>query len=312
MLTMPESTALFNDPANILRPVDWRWLRAVDLVERAEPASSRFDDADVRLAVEFCRALRNCQDDAGRQVLARRLPAPFEAHLMYTDPPSFWKSVLEARMLTADSFDTIAAKCKVSPDIVRTYEASYFCVRDRLHCKGYVWHQVVQARGGAFGNDLATILKMRAYGGGALFLEALLDVLEDPHVAPERLEQCGPAERKALGTKLLLRASLVLDQLPIDESTLRKLAVLRDAAAVFRRDGLAGSVSSLGQPLTIIQGPLQVSGTPLPRVVGWSTVDAASPAGGATLVWETAVVGTQDGRKLPATCPRAWREADVA
>jgi hypothetical protein len=57
---------------------------------------------------------------------------------------------------------------------------------------------------------------------------------------PERPEQLGPAELRSLRDRLLVRASIVLDTLPINGKTLHTLDVLREAADVFRRGRGAG------------------------------------------------------------------------
>ena len=131
-------TELYDDPADPFRPVDWRWRRAVYLLENNPPVSPRRDDAWARAAVRFYQGLRQCQDEAARQGLARRLPAIFQAHALYAGPPSLARWHLEARLLTPESFGQVAAKCRTTPEVVEAYESLFFCIRDRLHVEGYI------------------------------------------------------------------------------------------------------------------------------------------------------------------------------
>jgi hypothetical protein len=50
----------YDDPADPFRPVDWRWRRALYLVETGRRVAPRRDDAWARAAARFCRALRRC------------------------------------------------------------------------------------------------------------------------------------------------------------------------------------------------------------------------------------------------------------
>ena len=136
-------TELYDDPADPFRPVDWRWRRAVYLLEKNPPVSPRRDDAWVRTAVRFYQELRQCPDEAARQGLARRLPAIFQAHALDAGPPSLARWHLEARPLTPESFGQVAAKCRTTPEVVEAYESLFFCIRDRLHVEGYVFLQVL-------------------------------------------------------------------------------------------------------------------------------------------------------------------------
>jgi hypothetical protein len=279
-MTPSNPTELVNDPANPLRPVDWRWLRAVDLVERGEPASSPYDDDGLRLAMRFVRALRDCRDDAGRQRLALSMPAQFQAHAVYAASPSMAKSVLEARLLTDESFAQVAGKCETTAEVVAAYEQLFFCVRDRLCGGGYILGAVMGGNvlDGSAATDLGEVLKARAYAGGATVLDELLDALREPPMSPERPERCRPAEREAIGQKLLLRASIALDLLPIDNSTPKKLAVLCDAVSVFRRGAVDGGGRGLGTTLLAAAGSGRRLLPPAGLVRGWSAPEPEDPA----------------------------------
>ena len=100
------------------------------------------------------------------------MPGPVQAHALHTGPPTLARAEIEARLLTDEPFDVIARKCETTLEAVEAYESLFFCVRDRLGRRGYIWHHAIRATpyGGADGNDLRAVLLMRAYAVG---LEAL-------------------------------------------------------------------------------------------------------------------------------------------
>jgi hypothetical protein len=250
-------TEPYEDAADLLRPPDWRWRRALYLVENGRRVSPRRDDAWARAAVRFCRALRRCRGEAARQALARRLPALFQAHALYAGPPSLARWHLEARLLTREPFGEVAAKCETSPEVVEAFEAVFFCVRDRIDVEGYILHEAIGRKqyAGLSEADVGVLLKRHAFGGGPAALDAVLDCIRNPPRLPERLEQLGPAELKTLRDRLLARAWIVLDTLPINGKTLHRLDVLRDAADVFRGGrGLGDDPDHLIVPLIASPG----------------------------------------------------------
>jgi hypothetical protein len=243
---------LYNRPDNLLRPPDWRWRRAADLVDGGGPLSPGHDDGPVQEAVRYLRAWRACRAEADRQRLARDMLDLYGAHQLYL-APSFQTWEAQARLLTEEHFATIASKCGSHPRVIETFHDTFFHVRDRLHVEGYILFQVIgpKAHRGLTEADVDVILKMYAYFGGPVLVDQLVDYYKNPPRVPERPEQLGPTELKSLRSKLLTRASIVLDTLPINGKTLHRLDVLRDAADVFRRgSGLGDDPDDLKGPLT--------------------------------------------------------------
>jgi hypothetical protein len=275
-------TELDDDPAGPFRPVDWRWRRAVYLVENNRPASPRRDDAWARAAARFYRALRQCRDEAAWQGLARRLPALSQAHALYAGPPSLVKWELEARLLTPESFGQVAAKCGTTPEVVEAFEAVFFCTRDRLHVEGYIVFEVIgpKAHSGLTEADIDVILKMYAYSGGPIVLDRLVDYFKNPPPeVPERPEQLCPGELRSLRDRLLIRASIVLDTLPINGKTLHRLDVLREAADVFRRGrGPGDDRDNLKVPPLASHGCRE-------RLAGAMAIPAAGETFAEALIW---------------------------
>ena len=150
------------------------------------------------------------------------------------------------------SFGEVAAKCETTPAVVEAFEAVFFCVRDRLHVEGYILHEAIgrQQYAGLSEADVGVLLKRHAFGGGPAALDAVLDCIQDPPKVPERPEQLSPAELRSLRDRLLIRAWIALDTLPTDGKAMKRLAILSDAADVFRRGrGPGDDADGLNVPL---------------------------------------------------------------
>jgi hypothetical protein len=241
-----ERTSRYNDPADPFRPVDWRWRWAADLLGQGEPVSVA-DDHAVREAAAFLRAWRGCQDEPDRLRLALEMPALYGAHQLYLAAGLFAKCQVEARLLTEESYALIAEKCGRDPQVIEAYHKTFFDVRDRLHAEGYVLHQVIgpKAHAGLTEADVDVILKLYAYAGGPLVVDALVRYYRDPPTVPEHPELLGAAELQELRTKLLLKASILAHTLPANASGLKKIAVVSEAVRVIRsalRPDAAGPV----------------------------------------------------------------------
>jgi hypothetical protein len=241
-----ERTSRYNDPADPFRQVDWRWRLAVALLDGGKPLSPANDRA-VREAAAFLQAWRGCQDEPDRLRLALDMPALYGAHQLYLAADTFAKWEVEARLLTDEPYAQIAEKCGRDPQVIEAYHETFFCVRDRLHAEGYVLHQVIgpKAHAGLTEADVDVILKLYAYAGGPLVVDALVRYYREPPIVPERPELLPSAELQELRTKLLLKASILAHTLPANASGLKKMAVLAEAVKVIRsalRTDAAGPV----------------------------------------------------------------------
>jgi hypothetical protein len=200
---------------------------------------SRRDDKQVREAVQYLRHLRRCQGDMTHQRLARRYPALYLAHGLYTGEPTFQRWELEARLLTPEPFDVVGPKCGSSAEVVGTYHEVFFAVRPCLYAKDYIVNRVLgrKAHVGLEERDVGLILKIYALAGGSLAVDALVDYFRDSPVVPERPELLTTEEMEALRGQLLIRAAILARTLPADDpKTLRKLTVLQQAMALLRDD----------------------------------------------------------------------------
>jgi hypothetical protein len=231
-------------PDHPLRPPCWRWLRAFSFVDHNQRPIRQKDDEWVRRTWRFVRLLRHGPSDEAKQKLIRRMPAIFEAHRLYTDAQVFLRWEVEARLLTDEPIAQIASKCGSTPEVIEAYHAVFFHVRDRRQASDYIVHQVIgpKLHFGLKEGDVDVILKLYAFGGGVHVVDVLVDYYRRPPVVPPRPELLSPDALKELKTKLQIRAAIVARVLPLKFSLLKKLAILRDATAVFdssRENGIA-------------------------------------------------------------------------
>jgi hypothetical protein len=250
-----ERISRYNDPADPFRPVDWLWRWATNLIDGGKPLSVA-DDRAVREAAAFLRAWRGCQDEPDRQRLALDMPALYGAHQLSLAADAFAKWEVEARLLTEESYARIAEKCGLTAEVVAAYHHTFFDVRDRLHAEGYVLHQVIgpKAHAGLTEADIDVILKMYAFAGGPLVVDALVRYYRDPPTVPERPELLPSAELQELRTKLLLKASILAHTLPANAPGLKKMAVLAEAVKVIRSALRTDAAGPVPTPIEISLG----------------------------------------------------------
>jgi hypothetical protein len=239
--------ARFNCIDHPLRPPAWRWLRAVDLANNRCPPSPEEEDDWVRQALRFCRRWRRCPGAAAQEELAQDMPALYQAHALFTGPPSLKGWEIEARLLTDEGVGQIGLKTGTSPKVIDAYHAVFFHVRDRLQAGGYIRHLAIGPKllFGLSEDDVDVILKLYAYGGGPCVLDLLVDYYRRPPVLPEHLEQLAPEALEELRTKLLIRASILARVLPVNDAVAKKLELLLGAVAVIEQTASAGVFAPL-------------------------------------------------------------------
>jgi hypothetical protein len=224
------------------RSVAWRWYRAINLVKRGRHATRRRDDELTIQAVHYLRRVQRYLDDASRHArLAAEHPSIYAAHQLHGDGDV--KAVeLEARLLAGQATDVIDSIVGVSRDVVETYEALFFNVRDRLHARDWItaaavgWWPFDPARG----RDARTVLRAFAYHGGPLILDAVLPYLLEGRL---RLPPSSDTSTPEGQFDRVIRAAIELETLPwgakVDQRLMQINATLLEAkkkASVERRN----------------------------------------------------------------------------
>lgn len=165
-----------------LRPVDWRWQRALSLAEQ-EPFPGRCtaqDDEFIRGARAYKIRLNQGREDKARQ----QYPAIWLAHqfsLNTAQNKDNDRLLLESRLLAGQADDAVAERMGWHRQAVAWYEAIFFNVRDRLKAKDYILKQILWPaiptfdKGDDYGSREATLRGVGYFGGEAV-LEHFLDL----------------------------------------------------------------------------------------------------------------------------------------
>jgi hypothetical protein len=148
------------------RPVDWRWRRACRLVEERRRLLSAHDDDATLQGARYLRLFaRN-----SRQAVTE-FPHIDAARKMREDT---LRTVVEARLLAGQSSAQIASVIEIGIEVVDTYESLFYSCRDRLEARDWI---AIHAIGRPSAPDITTLIKMFAYFGGVISLEAVLEAL---------------------------------------------------------------------------------------------------------------------------------------
>jgi len=166
---------------NPFRSPSWRWERASELVNRQGASSLEMDDEPTRKSVAFLQALEAFVAAAQ----SRSLPAwmrPLHDALQLYERGGNQRLLVEAWLLAGQSIAAVAEACGLEPETVAWYEALFYNVTDRLQARDWILLSVIGKRPiPDTPPDRGQILKLLAYHGGPLLLEAVAGhLLGDP------------------------------------------------------------------------------------------------------------------------------------
>src|SRR5262249_4120810 len=141
-----------------------------------------------------------------------------EAYHFYCAAAPLRRAELEARLLGDQSDGEIAQRMGLSPVGVAVYGALCCDVRPYLRCDGYIINVVLGGKPykGIARDDHEAIRRSLGYERGGERVDEVLDCPRDPPVVPGRLDGLGPAELDELRGKLLIKAAIVTQTLPVD------------------------------------------------------------------------------------------------
>ncbi len=162
------------------RPVDWRWAKAT--LQREDPRTASLlrhqNDEWTTKARRFQEALDAVSDDYGKLLLARRWPHLSEAHTVRFENSDrrLVRFEIEARLLTGEPYERIAAHSGTSAGGVAWYEKLFFSVSDRLDRRGWIVNCVIgeSAHAGLSERDFDVLWKLYGYWGGPDVLDAVM------------------------------------------------------------------------------------------------------------------------------------------
>lgn len=206
---------------NPARPLDWRWDRASHLVEENRPLSARYDDPETLRAARYLKALNRCQTDRQRAAVAHRYPDIATAHQLHSDGgASRW--ITEARFLARQTVDEIAGCASVPVSAIVAYESLFFNVAGALDATGFILARTMRkvVRWEVWEEDVDVILKLLAYSGGPVVLDAVIPFVLTPDMDLTVL----PDDQRLLGERV--RRFVTVLTMPINNNTVGKLFAL--------------------------------------------------------------------------------------
>jgi hypothetical protein len=173
---------------NAQRMPEWRWLRAIGILDGLQPAASMQRDGPrghkwVKAAMRFHTEYQACTTPLEKYQLSERRgrAALYWAYdLWQDDGPLHW--TVDALILARESDRSIGFRCGLDPRVVEAYEGVFFNVRDRLlHTELVVKCILRQAVRGGFQADNPSLLwKLYAYFYGPEMFAALSQRFVNP------------------------------------------------------------------------------------------------------------------------------------
>ena len=221
---------------NPLRPVQWRCNRVLKMLAPfpKQLMIQRYDDKYVRTYRHFLLEYRAAADDEERRdrVLAGH-PHVYQAHWLYYSPEIDRRQILEARLLTSESFDEIAVRFAVEPPVVDYFEKLFFNIRDRMENSDWIRKVVLgnpdartMDKKGIVTEETRGFLYRRfAYLGGPLALDAAISGIGSTKM-PQRAEDVDRWFRDAFGQMVGSNGAAAASILPINRSNSMRLIKL--------------------------------------------------------------------------------------
>ena len=216
--------------ANPFRPVDWKWQRAMGVIDGSQPRPTRKIDTPVghswiRKAVVFKSELDACRTEGAKHLLSVNRPDIFWAYWAWSSNVNPMKHSIEAHLLARESNFEVGFRCGVAPEVIEAYEHLFFNVREKLQHTKYVLNCVMGPSIHRGVSEREYDLLWKLYG---LFLGPhMLDALENKFVnpawcgTPDGVSAC--IQDDAIGT-LKLKAALAAKTVPVTQHT--QLALL--------------------------------------------------------------------------------------
>lgn len=173
---------------NPMRPPDWRWQRAMGVVDGSQPNPGRkFDGALgyrwIKRAVNFKVAYENCgSDDLALRRLANMTPDIYWAHKLWHQDKQLMRWDVEARLLARCNNFEAAYSLGLPDAVVEAYENLFFNVREKLQHSQYILHCVIgeAVQRGLSEREYDTLWKIYGYYYGPHVLQTMTSKFVNP------------------------------------------------------------------------------------------------------------------------------------
>jgi hypothetical protein len=202
------------DPFNPLRPPNWQWQRATQLIREGRRIPRRNADADLVRMVHFLRQRsgrysRWSNSESEQIKRDRHLYRAFELYESTDAKYMITRDEIEARILANESPGDIAARIGYEIPVIDTFELMFFDVRTRLSRPSYILHHVIgpEVHRQLSSRDYRTIWKLFGYHSGPQVLTMLVDTFVG-RLRPANSDEL-PAYVKETGTNDFMRQVLL-------------------------------------------------------------------------------------------------------
>jgi len=206
---------------NPMRPPAWRWLRVQYLLDNGRRPFFRWDDSWIGSCLRFHRRLAACDTEQERDELKHAGRHFHYAWLLWSEHDELRRSIVEARLLAGESFESIGGKHAMPADTVRAYEAIYYNVLELRNRPAYILHTAIGPRLQRIASgrpDWPTLFKLVGYSYGASFLDWFIRGYEY-ELRPSSDREVTNAFSEIQQDALRFRSFVALLTMPVDART---------------------------------------------------------------------------------------------
>lgn len=222
----------------------WRLGRVMEMIRhRPRPLTPRWaDDHNIRAYRRILLELAAAGDDGDRRdAVFCEYPAVCKAHMLHYSADVESRQILEARLLTTESFAEIAVRSATEPATVKYYEQIFFNVRDRFECRDWI-RKVIRGpaiAGRGIENTRSSravrgyVLRLFAFHGGAIALDAVINGMVAKDM-PQRTKEVEGWFVDVLGQLIRTTAAAAASTLEMNQTNMIQIIkmALRASAAV--------------------------------------------------------------------------------
>jgi hypothetical protein len=171
-------------------PPDWRWKTACAIVsDKVGLRKLKWElfqfDTKFKRVYEFCNKLSRCKSSADLLRFKKEFSSLWEAFLIYNSDDVI-KWIIEAKILTKESLESISRKTGLDLEILRDYCDAFYDILEKLHNKEFICGNVIgRAMYEQVRLPISTVWKIIAYFGNAEYLDYFITTIN----APEQLDE---------------------------------------------------------------------------------------------------------------------------